>query len=47
MNKIIEWLALGGAVLLVLWIVGVDHTRSMEQCEKTNSRDTCFLALNP
>lgn len=47
MNKIIGWLALGGAVLLVLWIMAADHSRSMALCEKTHSRDTCFTQLNP
>lgn len=45
MSKIIGWLALGGAVLLILWVMGVDHSRSMERCEQTHSRDTCLYTL--
>lgn len=45
MVKMLGWLALGGAVLLVLWIMAADHSRSMEVCEETHSRDTCLYAL--
>lgn len=45
MNQMLGWIALGGAVLLILWIMGADHSRSMEQCEQTHSRDTCLYTL--
>lgn len=47
MNSTIGWIALGAAVLLVLWVMGADHTRSMEVCEQTHSRDVCWVSLNP
>ena len=45
MSKIIGWSALGGAVLMILWIMGADHSRSLERCEQTHSRDTCLYSL--
>ena len=47
MNKTIGWIVLGAALLLVLWVMGADHSRSMEQCEKSHSKDTCWVSLNP
>ena len=45
MEKVLGWLALGGVVLFTIWVLGVDHSRSMEQCERTMSRDTCLYSL--
>lgn len=45
MSKVTGWLALGGAVLLILWVMAADNSRSMELCEQTHSRDTCLYTL--
>lgn len=46
MNSTIGWIALGGALVLVLWIM-LGNWDAQATCEQTHSRDTCFLALNP
>lgn len=45
MEKTLGWLALGGAVLLILWIMAADNKRAVERCEQTHSRDTCLYTL--
>lgn len=46
MNSIIGWIALGLAVLLVIW-VATSGNGAQAACEQTHSRDVCFMTLNP
>lgn len=46
MNSTIGWLALLGAVLLVLWLA-VMNGAAQATCEQTMSPDVCWVSLNP
>lgn len=45
LQKIIFWTGFAAAIVVILWITGADHSRSMEKCEQTHSRDTCLYSL--
>lgn len=47
MNSTIGWIALGVAVLLVLWALTADGRQAMETCQQTHSTDVCWVSLNP
>lgn len=41
----IGWACLAAAVLMVLWVLGTDHSQSMERCQAVASFDTCAYSL--
>jgi hypothetical protein len=41
----LRWMLLGGSVVMILWLIAADHSKSMELCEQSFSRDTCWEAL--